>query len=228
MRLALLSECFPPYRIRWRVGARTKDKSKGMGLAYLDARDVTDRLDNVCGPANWQDRYTHAGQKTCCEIGIRINGEWIWKSDGAGDTDIEGNKGAFSDAFKRAGVKWGIGRYLYSSNSPWVALDERGNFTKGALEELTNSLYPPNGKDTLHGPLKKTELQAEMRAIAGQIPDIATTDELDHFITSWQPITDQCARDQPTWYYGVEGSDVIGYLGRIEDRRYELMQGASK
>lgn len=207
------------------MGPRTKDKSKGMGLAYLDARDVMDRLDNVCGPANWQDRYSHAGQKTCCEIGIRINGEWIWKSDGAGDTDMEGSKGAFSDAFKRAAVRWGIGRYLYSSNTPWVALDERGNFTKGAIEELTKSLYPPQGQDTLHGPLGKVELKNEMKAIAGQIADISTVDELDHFIVSWEPITSQCARDIPTWYYGVEGTDVEGYLGRIEAKRVDLKKG---
>ena len=33
---------------------------------------------------------------------------------GAGQTNIEGEKGSFTDSFKRACSAWGIGRYLYS------------------------------------------------------------------------------------------------------------------
>ncbi len=121
--LARLKEPFPPDCVSWRVGSTTKDKRKGMALAFIDARDVMHRLDEVCGPENWQCDYPHAAQKTVCRIGIRINGEWIWKSNGAGDTDIESEKGALSDAFKRAAVLWGIGQYLYDLDSPWVELD---------------------------------------------------------------------------------------------------------
>ena len=46
-----LAEPFPPDAISWRVGSTTQDKSKGMALAFIDARDVMDRLDLVCGPA---------------------------------------------------------------------------------------------------------------------------------------------------------------------------------
>jgi hypothetical protein len=125
-----LSAPFPPERIEWRVGATKDDKSKGMALAYIDARDVMDRLDKVCGPANWQCRYSHAMQKTICDIGIRIDDEWVWKADGSGDSDTEAEKGAMSGAFKRAAVRWGIGRYLYDIKSPWVALKAVGNPNK--------------------------------------------------------------------------------------------------
>lgn len=121
-----LSMPFPSTDIEWRVGSTTKDKSKGMCLAYINARVVMDRLDSACGPANWQKRYPVVGDKTICEIGVRINGEWIWKSDGAGDTDFEGTKGGLSDAFKRAAVCWGVGRYLYDMDAPWVALENEG------------------------------------------------------------------------------------------------------
>lgn len=121
--VARLKEPFPPDCVSWRVGSTTRDKKKGMALAFIDARDVMHRLDEVCGPENWQCDYPHAAQKTVCRIGIRINGEWIWKSNGAGDTDIESEKGALSDAFKRAAVLWGIGQYLYDLDSPWVELD---------------------------------------------------------------------------------------------------------
>lgn len=121
--LAKLKEPFPATCISWRVGSTTKDKKKGMALAYIDARDVMQRLDDVCGPENWQCDYPHAAQKTVCRIGIRIKDEWVWKANGAGDTDIESEKGALSDAFKRAAVLWGIGQYLYDIEAPWVTLD---------------------------------------------------------------------------------------------------------
>jgi hypothetical protein len=124
-----LTAPFPPERVSWRVGSTTADKKRGMALAYIDARDVMQRLDDVLGPLNWQCRYTHAGTITICEIGcgVSIDGktEWVWKANGAGSTDVEAEKGACSDAFKRAAVLWGIGRYLYDLDSPWVALNGR-------------------------------------------------------------------------------------------------------
>lgn len=140
-----LAEPFPPDAISWRVGSTTQDKSKGMALAYLDARDVMDRLDLVCGPDSWQNRYSHVGGVTVCEIGVRHGDQWIWKADGAGATDVEAEKGALSDAFKRAAVRFGIGRYLYALPSPWVALEPAGRSFKikesefGKLRQLLAS-----------------------------------------------------------------------------------------
>jgi hypothetical protein len=122
-----LAKPFPVDAVSWRVGSTTKTKEKGMALAYIDARDVQDRLDEVCGPENWRDEYTELSGFVLCKLWIRVGGEWVWKCDGAGKTDVEGEKGMVSDAFKRAAVKWGIGRYLYSLDSPWVAIEARGN-----------------------------------------------------------------------------------------------------
>lgn len=118
---------FPANKIHWRIGARTKDKTKGIALAYIDARDVMSRLDDVVGPQNWQAEYPWSDNKRIvCRIGIRIESEWIWKANGAGDTDVEADKGAFSDAFKRAAVLWGIGKYLYALPNVWVPLTSNG------------------------------------------------------------------------------------------------------
>jgi hypothetical protein len=131
MDITKLSAPFKPEEIEWRVGSTTQDKKKGMALAYIDARLVMERLDAVCGPDGWQCRYLAIGEKkTCCEIGVRVGEQWIWKADGSGDTDVEGEKGAFSDSFKRAAVKWGIGRYLYDVSSPWVELEPAGRSFK--------------------------------------------------------------------------------------------------
>ncbi len=122
-----LKEPFPPDKVSWRVGATNKDKTKGLALAYIDARDVMERLDAVVGPENWQNKYSHANGKTVCDIGVQFGvGNWVWKADGAGDTDTEAEKGALSDAFKRAAVRFGIGRYLYDIGDTWAELEERG------------------------------------------------------------------------------------------------------
>lgn len=118
--LAALSAEFPREAISWRAQSVTKEGTKAMALAYIDARDVMDRLDAVCGPENWQDRYEFHGPRTVCYLSIRVGDEWITKADGAGDSDVEAEKGAISDALKRAAVKWGIGRYLYALETPWV------------------------------------------------------------------------------------------------------------
>lgn len=115
-----LSAEFPRDAISWRAQSVTKDGNKAMALAYIDARDVMERLDAVCGPSNWQDRYEFAGARTICYLSIRVGDQWVTKADGAGDTAVEAEKGAISDAFKRAAVKWGIGRYLYALDAPWV------------------------------------------------------------------------------------------------------------
>ena len=124
--LEQLKRPFPVNKIHWRVGATNKAKDSCIALAYIDARDVMQRLDDVAGFNGWQSRYPLADAGLLiCEIGIDCNGTWIWKANGAGDTHVEAEKGKCSDAFKRAAVLWGIGRYLYSLPNKWVPLDGR-------------------------------------------------------------------------------------------------------
>lgn len=117
-----LKEPFDPKIIHWRVGATTQDKSKGIALAYVNARDVMKRFDEVCGDS-WQVEYPFEG---CCRIGIKIDSEWLWRSNGAGETQVEGEKGRYSDAFKRAAVLWGPARYLYYLPNEWVPIKSQG------------------------------------------------------------------------------------------------------
>lgn len=126
---AELAAEFPREAVHWRAQTLTKDGDKALALAYIDARDVMDRLDAVCGPAGWRDSYTETPRgRVIGTIEIYIGGEWVGKSDGAGDTDVEGDKGGMSDAFKRTAVKWGIGRYLYRLPNVWAPCE---SYTKG-------------------------------------------------------------------------------------------------
>lgn len=124
-QLRELHKPFPAATVHWRAQTVTKARTEGqyaaLALAYIDARDVMDLLDRVCSPIYWQSEHFDAGGgKLGCRLGILVNGTWVWKSDGAGDTDVEAEKGAFSGALKRAAVSWGVGRYLYDLGNVWV------------------------------------------------------------------------------------------------------------
>ena len=142
-------ECpLPASRVSWRIGAKSKDKTKARLLAYIDARDVMEVLDRAVGFDNWQCRYNLAEAGVLiCEIGLRINGEWLWRANGAGDTQVEAEKGKCSDAFKRAAVLWGVGRYLYGLDSPYVAINEYGKWDKDP--ELPPMATPRGYMDSL-------------------------------------------------------------------------------
>jgi hypothetical protein len=131
---------FPADMVHWRAQtvAKRNDGHVALALAYIDARDVMDVLDNICTPPFWQSEHFDAGNgKLGCRIGILIDGTWVWKSDGAGDTDVEAEKGAFSSALKRAGVSWGIGRYLYDLGNVWVPCEAVDNQGKPRFKKFT-------------------------------------------------------------------------------------------
>lgn len=122
-----LAAPFPASDIEFRAGATNKDKTKCLALAYLTARAVQERLDDVLGIDGWYDTYRPGpGGGVLCALSIRIDGEWITKEDVADNSDIEPVKGGVSDALKRAAVKFGVGRYLYKLDSVWVPCQERG------------------------------------------------------------------------------------------------------
>lgn len=123
---------FEPKDIEWRIN-RTYKNQNGQGgwvLAYVTARAIQDRLDDVFGPGGWKNEYIEFRDGILCNLSCFINGQWITKSDGAPFTKIESLKGGFSGALKRAGVQWGIGRYLY--NLPEMLVEIKPDKIRGA------------------------------------------------------------------------------------------------
>ncbi len=97
---------------------------------YIDARTVMDRLDAAVGPENWQDDYTILEHgSVLCRLSVRVNGEWVAKEDVGSESEQpdagDRLKAAVSDALKRAAVKFGIGRYLYSLPKRWHPYDSQ-------------------------------------------------------------------------------------------------------
>ena len=87
-------------------------------LAYKDARVDMNRLDLVCGQANWQRDHKEVKGVVYCGIGIEVNEDvnnnlWVWKWDAGTEGQTEKDKAAASDSFKRSAFNWGIGRELY-------------------------------------------------------------------------------------------------------------------
>ncbi len=109
----------------WRVQSFSKNKASAQCVAYIDARQVMDLLDEVVGPENWADDYKDLGGQIFAGIGIKSGGEWSWKWDTGSESNIEKEKGQASDSFKRAGVKWGIGRFLYEKDIVYVDANEK-------------------------------------------------------------------------------------------------------
>lgn len=140
--MSILEELRKPFdedRIHWRAQTLTRDGSKALALAYLDARDVRHRLNEVVGPDNWScEHYDCGGGKLGCRLSIRIDGEWITKTDGAGDTQVEAEKGAFSSALKRAAVAWGVGEYLYDMDAVWVPCKTWNKGDKKMFDSFTD------------------------------------------------------------------------------------------
>lgn len=110
-------------------------------LAYLDSRDVMKRLDDVVGIDGWSRDYKVLKNNLFC--GITINGVTKWDCGTESQEDAE--KGESSDAFKRAAVNWGIGRYLYYLPNMWVKLEQSGdvkiNIQDKKTKEWLNGYY---------------------------------------------------------------------------------------
>ena len=95
----------------WKV--QTANASNIKCVAYIDSRDVQKLLDRAVKPWNWRDEYKEINGQMFCGVSILINNEWVTKWDTGTESMTEKEKGIVSDSFKRAAVKWGVGRYLY-------------------------------------------------------------------------------------------------------------------
>lgn len=176
--LDALAAPFTDNEIEWRV--QTFSEKNGavnvLALPYISARSAMNRLDSVLG-LNWKDEYreiTINGQQAFqCALSIKVNEEWITRTDGAEATDYESVKGGYSNAFKRACVKFKIGRYLYDLPQYWLPLKNSGKvYVSGNRKgkNYTGYIDPPsltnvsiNSQANNNGNQKKVNQQSQQR-----------------------------------------------------------------
>jgi len=133
--LEKLTNHFNDYQVKFKPSIIKNGKA--LAFAYVDARTILDRLDEVVGTENWQDEYqVISPNQVICKL--TING--VTKSDAgeAGSSEKEPLKSAVSDALKRAAVKFGVGRYLYKLPKKWYPYDE----AKGEFKEIPSVNMP--------------------------------------------------------------------------------------
>ncbi|MFD2607877.1 Rad52/Rad22 family DNA repair protein [Deinococcus taklimakanensis] len=112
---------FPAHAVAWKPAAYSKDRTRALMLAHIDARSVQDRLDAIC-PDAWTfeievipgtEQPTVKGRLTVLGVTREDIGE-------AQPGELGTLKAASSDALKRCAVQFGIGRYLYDLPRQWV------------------------------------------------------------------------------------------------------------
>lgn len=156
MQLDRLKEPFAPENMEWRV------QSSGMGdngpwarvVPFVDSRTIMNRLDEAVGIENWQNRFERGPDGgVICGISIRVGDEWVTKWDGTEspeeekpDADrknhVDPVKTGLTNAFKRAAVQWGIGRYLYGIASGYAVICNNGRYS-ARIQGKTYRWNPP-------------------------------------------------------------------------------------
>lgn len=152
---------FPPESVKFRPGQVRGDRC--MALAYIDSRDVQDRLDDVFG-LSWQCSIVEDNERRIiCRISCLIDGVWthregtsygavpmtkVRKGETLDTTDDEREmaaKGAESDAFKRAASRWGIGAYLHNLPTMEARFDKGSwSMARGEEERLRREYLTPS------------------------------------------------------------------------------------
>lgn len=123
---AKLAAPFAAGVVKWK--AQAVKGNRALAVAYIDARDVEDRLNDVLGIDGWDDKYTPAPDGCfLCELSLTIGERVVTRSDLGAPAECPDKgdkaKGAVSDALKRAAIKFGVGRYVYKLEPVWTDYD---------------------------------------------------------------------------------------------------------
>ena len=181
LNLARLREPFAAEDIEWRLQQAGEKNGRiwAKALAYVTARAVMNRLDEVLGVDGWQITYEPGpAGGVMAKLSIRVprpdgSYEWIVKSDGADTTDVEAVKGGYSSALKRVAVTVGIGRYLYDLEEGWARVHDGGKHFGKTKDGTAFRWDPPDLPDwALPGaPVASADQLARVEELLGRVKD---------------------------------------------------------
>ena len=134
---------------KYREGFRNYAGTEATMLCYVDARYFMDTLDKYVGSGNWKNEYFEIKGSLFCKITILFEREdgsigEASKMDCGVESNVEKQKGESSDAFKRAGVHFGIARDLYSLPKYVCKLESFEN-NKGKIIYYIPKNWKPKG-----------------------------------------------------------------------------------
>lgn len=134
-----LNEKFSEKDILWRVQSQgmSGDKPWALVLAYVDARAVMKRLDDVFGYDHWQVNYEHKADGVLCTLKVWGDKGWVIKQDGSPETAVEAFKGGISKSLVRCAVTLGIGRYLYDLEVSFAqtSMEKKAGWNKSTIKQ---------------------------------------------------------------------------------------------
>jgi hypothetical protein len=137
-----LAAPFDPADVDWKPAGKTNSGARVSLVAFVDARVIQNRLDEVVGVGGWSFDWTpvavEGGEVKVAKGTLTILG--VSKSDVGTASNWEASKGAVSDALKRAAVLWGVGRYLYGLPAVTVTLDAQGHVPDETLAQIRKRL----------------------------------------------------------------------------------------
>ena len=107
--------------------AMVKD-GKATILLYISSRAVVRLLNETVGPMNWTMEFEEVNGQLVGKMGIwdENKNKWVYKCDTGSESNIEKQKGLFSDCYKRCLSRWGVDE-LYSAPRIVVEDDKYGN-----------------------------------------------------------------------------------------------------
>lgn len=117
-----LSEPFDEKTIGIKVQSYSKDETKAMLVAYVQHTDAYVRVEQVDPSWSTQVLEVKYHAPDYCTVRMRLTILGVSR-DNVGDGSEE--KGATSDAFKRCAMLFGVGRYLYDSETVWVPFNKQ-------------------------------------------------------------------------------------------------------
>jgi hypothetical protein len=200
-----LAAPFAETEVKWKPQSVSGQRS--MVIAYVTARAVMDRLDDVLGPENWQDDYDVLPDgAVLCRLAIRLPGttEWITKVDVGGESgqpdEHDRRKASFSDALKRTAVKFGIGRYLYRLPHQWVDYDPQKKQLKRTptLPDWARPVAPRATPASANPTVAEPPAPAAEKPRPGKRPDPVTGEQL----VRWLAEADQRAEASKRFHTG--------------------------
>lgn len=220
-----LAEPFPANKISIKVQTKPNEKGNALCVAYIDARDVMERLDQVVG-GEWSDDYRLAPSGGL-ECALTVMG--VTRRDVGDDkNDNETEKAGYSDAFKRAAVKFGIGRFLYDLPKMYGKVKQVGkNFYLEAGEEerlrgiLTKAMNGEKVTDTTWSQTKQPGKVDQPQSVVKNTKSSERSELVKAFSASFNAVPQERKGETMT----INGKSTDDEIRQATAHNLKLMEG---
>lgn len=156
--------------LKWLPTSAVSGGKKMMCTAYLSRAQVIDRLNSVLGIHGWQfetNKQTDGSQ--IGTLSIKLGDDWISKSDIGTKSNTEAEKGAVSDALKRAATLFGVGAYIYKLPTKFISATKGPNGKAAPCDDKGRILYGNQLHDYINGFSTKQGVLAELLMLAPEL-----------------------------------------------------------